>query len=317
MGRISTTPNAAVPAGVGGVRDRESPSVRHTGLMDFRSAAPFATSVAIGGVLLLVSGCSADADTRDATTAPTPSAEASTTASSSRQPSSDATSSQDASAVDAQVIEHAGNRYLVVTLPLADWDVRVDWEPEDQGTMLEDVIAADPSIEVATNGGIFSTDLVPGGLLVSDGDELVPLNLNEGGGNFHLMPNGVFLIRDDATAKVVNSLDYDPAGVDFATQSGPALLLDGEVHPEFNEGSTNLAFRSGVGVSPDGGTVYLAMSWTLTNFYDFATLFSDELSVDDALYLDGDISDLWVDTMDEPGPFAGPYAGIITARPRS
>jgi len=224
--------------------------------------------------------------------------------------------------VDAQVFDYANGRYLVAALPLADWDVRVDWNPEDEGTMLRDVLAGDPSVAVATNAGIFTEQLIPGGLLVSDGDELVPLNLNDGGGNFHLMPNGVFVLYGaggdgggGASAAVVNSVDYDPAGVEFATQSGPALLLDGEVHPEFNEGSTNLAFRSGVGVSPDGTIVYLAMSLSLTNFYDFATLFRDELGVDDALYLDGDISDLWVQ-MAEPGPFSGPYAGVITATPR-
>lgn len=225
------------------------------------------------------------------------------------------------SSVDARVIDHAGNRYLVVTLPLSQWDVRVDWNPEDDGTMLRDVVASDSAIAVATNAGIFTESLAPGGLLVSDGNEMVPLNLNEGAGNFHLMPNGVFAIyeSDDGgtSAAVMNSLDYEPQDVQFATQSGPALVLDGEIHPEFNEGSTNLAFRSGVGVSPDGETVYLAISWSLTNFYDFATLYRDELGIDDALYLDGGISHMWVDQMEDPGALAGPYAGIITARPAS
>lgn len=223
--------------------------------------------------------------------------------------------SQMESDVDAQVIEHAGNRYLVVTLPLDKWDVRVDWDAGDRGTMLADVVAAEPAIAVATNAGIFTTELAPGGLLVSDGEELVALNLSEGGGNFHLMPNAVFALYADGTAAVMNSIEYDSHGVEFATQSGPALVLDGEIHSEFNDGSTNVAVRSGVGVSPDGQTVFLVKSWGLTNFYDFATLYTDELGVENALYLDGDISDLWVDQLPEPGPFAGPYAGVITARP--
>ncbi|WP_062076378.1 phosphodiester glycosidase family protein [Demequina globuliformis] len=218
--------------------------------------------------------------------------------------------------VDATGVEHAGNRYLVVSLPLGEFEISVDWDAEDPGTMLRDALAADPTIAVATNAGIFTEQLVPGGLLVSDGQELVPINLNQGGGNFHLMPNAVFAVYDDHAA-VVESHAYAPEGVREATQSGPALLLDGEIHHEFNEGSTNLAVRSGVGVSPDGQTVYLAQSWTLTNFWDFATLFRDELGVEDALYLDGDISALWVTGMGEPGPLDGPYAGIITARARS
>lgn len=215
--------------------------------------------------------------------------------------------------VDVQIIEHAGANARVVTLPLEQWDVRVDWEPG--GTMLADVVEADPAIQVATNAGIFTEQVAPGGLLVSDGDQLVGLNLNEGGGNFHLMPNAVFAVLEDGTAAVVNSLDYQGDNVVHATQSGPALLLDGEIHPEFREGSTNYALRSGVGVSPDGQTVYLVLSgWT--NLWNFATLFRDQLGVDNALYLDGQISDLWVTGMNTPGVLSGPYAGIITARER-
>lgn len=215
--------------------------------------------------------------------------------------------------VDVEVIEHAGRAVRVVTLPLDQWDVRVDWEPG--GTMLADVLEADPAIAVATNAGIFTDQVTPGGLLVTDGHEIVGLNLNDGGGNFHLMPNAVFAVYDDGSAAVVNSVDYQSDGVLHATQSGPALLLDGEIHPEFREGSNNYALRSGVGVSPDGETVYLALSgWT--NLWDFATLFRDQLGVHDALYLDGQISDIWVSGMGEPGALSGPYAGIITARER-
>jgi uncharacterized protein YigE (DUF2233 family) len=217
--------------------------------------------------------------------------------------------------VDARIVDHMGNRYEVVTLPLDEWDVRVDWDQQADGVMLADLLAADPGIAVATNAGIFTPQLAPGGLLVSDGVTLRDLNLADGGGNFHLMPNGVFEIWDDGTAAVVDSTTYSAAGVRFATQSGPALLLGGEVHPEFREHSTNLAFRSGVGVSADGRTVYLALSWSLTNFHDFATLFRDELGCDDALYLDGQISRLWVAGDGEPDVFAGPFAGVITARP--
>jgi uncharacterized protein YigE (DUF2233 family) len=274
--------------------------------------------------VLAVAGCgSNESGVQDAQASPSSSASSGTPESSAggnptptAAPSpSTPSASQIPSDVDAKVIEHANNRYLVVTLPLDEWDVRVDWDPEEEGTMLRDLIAADDTIAVATNAGIFTPELVPGGLLVSDGVEKVGLNLADGGGNFHLKPNGVFAIYDDGSAAVVNSVDYEPDGVEFATQSGPALLLDGDVHPEFTDGSTNLAFRSGVGVSPDGETVYLSLSWSLTNLYDFATLFRDELGVEDALYLDGDISYLWVDQLPDPGPLAGPYAGVITARP--
>lgn len=222
---------------------------------------------------------------------------------------------QSESPVEVATVDHAGNRYRVVTLPVKEWDIRVEW-PDADGVMLRDLLADEPDIVAATNAGIFSDDLTPGGLLISNGEELRGLNLNEGGGNFHLLPNAVFGVTDEGTAGVVESSQFDATGVTQATQSGPALLLDGEVHPEFNEGSANLAVRNGVGVSPDGATVYLAISLSLTNLWDFAGLFAQELGVEDALYLDGDISSLWVAGDTEPGPVDGPYAGVITVRER-
>ena len=53
------------------------------------------------------------------------------------------------------------------------------------------------------------------------------------------------------------------------------------------------------------------------NLWDFATMFRDDLGVDDALYLDGQISQLWIKGWtQDPLSFLGPYAGVITASPR-
>ncbi len=107
------------------------------------------------------------------------------------------------------------------------------------------------------------------------------------GGNFGLLPNGVFYI-DNAGAHVVTTPEWQrPAeGVWLATQSGPILVRKGEVHPEFRKESPNLNLRSGVGVNPDG-RVFLAISDGVVRFHDFATMFRDELGCPDALYLDG------------------------------
>ncbi|WP_082105611.1 phosphodiester glycosidase family protein [Demequina subtropica] len=239
-------------------------------------------------------------------------------ATASQEPSA-ASSTPDADAVDVPVevidlAEHGS--YGVVTLDLDRWDVHVDWPQDPDGTDLAEYIDAHPGIAVLTNAGIFSDDLTPGGLLVADGEELRALNLADGYGNFHLKPNAVFEILEDGTAAIVDSTLYEPEGVAQATQSGPALLLDGEIHPQFTEGSANSALRTGVGVSPDGGTVYLVITRTYVNLWDFATMFRDELGVEDALYLDGQISQLWISGGSEPTSFLGPYAGVIAAYPR-
>ena len=47
------------------------------------------------------------------------------------------------------------------------------------------------------NGGMYDTEGRPIGYYVEDGERRHTLNRNEGAGNFHLMPNGVFLVRTD------------------------------------------------------------------------------------------------------------------------
>jgi uncharacterized protein YigE (DUF2233 family) len=83
---------------------------------------------------------------------------------------------------------------------------------------------------------------------------------------------------------------------DFATQSGPMLVIDGKLHPRFLPDSDSLKRRNGVGVSRDG-MVHFAISENTVRFYDFATLFRDALDAPNALYLDGTISSVDIPAM--------------------
>ncbi|MCB9236115.1 MAG: phosphodiester glycosidase family protein [Bacteroidia bacterium] len=163
----------------------------------------------------------------------------------------------------------------------------------------------------ATNAGIFSSDLTPGGLHVEKGQVVSPLNLKDGKGNFHLMPNGVFFLGENG-ASVLESgafAELNPK-VRLATQSGPALVLKGELHPAFQKGSKNKYIRSGVGVSPDG-KIHFAISRKPVNFYDFATLFRDELDCPNALYLDGGISKFYLPALGISNLEGGDFVGIL------
>ena len=66
------------------------------------------------------------------------------------------------------------------------------------------------------------------------------------------------------------------------------LVLDGQIHPAFKEGSKNLNIRNGVGILPNNKVVF-AMSKSEINFYDFAKFFQN-LGCKNALYLDGFVS---------------------------
>ena len=136
--------------------------------------------------------------------------------------------------------------------------------------------------------------------------------------NFYLLPNGVFFIRPDGTAAVMSTSFYAKAGEKprLATQSGPLLLAAGKIHPVFQENSTSRLLRNGVGVDSKGRVV-LACSVRepgkgRINLHGFASLFRDKLDCRAALYLDGDISEMYVrgETGTRP-PKTNFFAGIL------
>ena len=142
----------------------------------------------------------------------------------------------------------------------------------------------------ATNSGIYAPGPEPLGLHVEKGETLVKVNNARSGGNFALLPNGIFWVKGNR-AGVTETQEYkrnDPRP-DYATQSGPLLVQNGKLHPEFNKSGTSFKVRSGVGVCKDG-KVKFAISAGPVNFYTFAVFFRDTLGCPDALYLDGSIS---------------------------
>ena len=147
-----------------------------------------------------------------------------------------------------------------------------------------------------TNAGIYSENHTPEGLHVEGGVMLSPLNLNAGEGNFYLRPNGVFYVADDGAGVIetekFNSLS-GRASVREATQSGPLLVIDGEVHKSLKPDSQSVYVRNGIGVkSPH--EVYVVISEGEVNLYDFASVFKEQLHCRDALYLDGCVSQMYL-----------------------
>ncbi len=150
------------------------------------------------------------------------------------------------------------------------------------------------SVTMAMNGGMFHSDGTPVGLLVEGGAERFPLNLESGKrGNFFLLPNGVFGVDKSGAFQVVTTEGAAGMVWQEATQSGPMLLIEGRPHPAFNEASTNVNIRNGVGVRPDGSAVF-GLSTEPVTFYAFAEAFAGK-GCEQALYLDGAISRMCVD----------------------
>jgi len=174
---------------------------------------------------------------------------------------------------------------------------------------------------LAMNGGMFTPEYRPAGLYIEQGREIKSINLRRGRGNFHLMPNGVFWVRG-SRAGVMESRRFarlyrrGRLKPDFATQSGPMLVIDGRLHPRFRSGSDSRKIRNGVGVRrargrPGGHDVFFALSLDPVNFHTFARLFRDVLRTPDALFLDGSVSRLRTPELSIGGLFGGGIGPII------
>lgn len=172
------------------------------------------------------------------------------------------------------------------------------------------------SLIFAMNAGMYHDDRRPVGLYIEEGEAEMGLVRSPGPGNFGMLPNGVFWIDKDR-AGVSETLAFDDAFKDapprFATQSGPMLVIDGELHPVLNPSGTSLRRRNGVGISQDGHTVYFVISEVPVNFHSFARLFRDGLHTPNALYLDGAVSKVYVPALErsETGLDMGPIVGVV------
>ncbi len=162
----------------------------------------------------------------------------------------------------------------------------------------------------AMNGGMFKKDKSPQGLIIEDQKTLAPLDTASGGGNFYLKPNGVFYLTSENNPAICRTADFVNNGkIKYATQSGPMLVIDGNIHPDFKKGSRNLNIRNGVGVFGDHKLVF-AMSKEMVSLYEFAEFFR-RLGCRQALYLDGFVSQTylpekkWVQTDGEFGVLIG------------
>ncbi|WP_246739670.1 phosphodiester glycosidase family protein [Martelella sp. HB161492] len=216
---------------------------------------------------------------------------------------------------------HSGRDYVVCTFDPAVDDIRLfsldaGGEPyRSFGNVAKAVETQGLDLAFAMNGGMYDDDGRPIGLYVEDGTTLKPASTRKGYGNFHLLPNGVFALGG-GKAVVEETRAYLASGfkADFATQSGPMLVIDGKLHPRFLPDSDSFKRRNGVGVNADGKVV-LVISRQAVSFYDFALVFRDDLGCDNALFLDGTISSLYAPELgrnDRLFPL-GPIIAVVTA----
>ena len=149
-------------------------------------------------------------------------------------------------------------------------------------------------LRFAMNGGMYQEDNKPLGLFIQNRKTITPLNTRTGGGNFYLQPNGVFYLTSDRRAfiKQTHAFDNSEEKIEFATQSGPMLIVDGAINEQFKPDSNNINIRNGVCVT-ENGVILFSISRREINFYNFAEHFQ-QAGCRDALYLDGFVSRIFL-----------------------
>ena len=150
-------------------------------------------------------------------------------------------------------------------------------------------------VAFAMNAGMFDEDGRPIGLAGPTQGGGHPINLNDGPGNFHLKPNGVFMVLCGGRKAAIFPSDAIPqfrCAPRLSTQSGPMLVIGGRLHPKFEPDGRSRFIRNGVGVTADGKALFV-LSEEPVSFGKFARFFRDRLKTPDALYFDGTVSSLW------------------------
>jgi prepilin-type processing-associated H-X9-DG protein len=146
----------------------------------------------------------------------------------------------------------------------------------------------------AMNAGMYNNAGKPIGYYVENKERIKTLNRKKGGGNFHLLPNGVFSVEADGW-HIRTSDDFAENVMErpqYATQSGPMLLIDGKLHPDVSENGVSVNIRNAVCINKQG-RAHFVISQGAVSFGRLARMMRDTLKCANALYLDGSVSALW------------------------
>ncbi|MGV3695036.1 MAG: phosphodiester glycosidase family protein [Paracoccus marcusii] len=224
-------------------------------------------------------------------------------------------------AAQCERVDHDGQGYVLCQVEAAQEPALRLFQDGPDGAPLRNfanvrrTLDEGQTLSFAMNAGMFHADYRPVGLLVVDGVELSPIVTGASRDNFGMLPNGVFCTGGAQPFQVIESVSFAETRPDcrLASQSGPMLVIDGDLHPRFLADSDSRYIRNGVGVSPDGQTAWFAISNRPVTFHEFGRFFRDGLGVRDALYFDGSISRLYAPSVNRAdfGRSMGPIIGLV------
>ena len=210
--------------------------------------------------------------------------------------------------LESQQITYRNQKFDIVKVDLRKNEVQFFWKNlstdkadkkgkliRSLGNLKKEIESEGKELRFAMNAGMYQRDRNPQGLYIENRKTIKPLDtLQNGYGNFHLQPNGVFFIHEKKAGILPSTIFQNKKqSATWATQSGPMLLINNKVHPAFKEGSTNLNIRNGVGMISEHEIAFV-ISQKEVNLFDFAMLFKEKLNCKNALYLDGFVSRAYI-----------------------
>ena len=167
----------------------------------------------------------------------------------------------------------------------------------------------------AMNAGMFMENLMPLGLYIENGKLVQKINLRtKAHGNFYMQPNGIFSLTKKG-AQINETHKFKNNDVLFATQSGPMLLINSKLNRSIKKQSISRLIRNGVCIDKSKHVIF-SISSKPVSFFEMAQHFKDDLSCENALYLDGAISQIYWPKINRFGMRSdiGPMIGVTLVK---
>jgi uncharacterized protein YigE (DUF2233 family) len=187
--------------------------------------------------------------------------------------------------------ENENKDLLIVSINPAKYSFSI-YQNKDKGsakTIKE--IGQDTKAIMAFNGGFFTEEFVPTGLLISSGQELRKISSAD-------LLNGIFAVDKNGKPKILSSsAPVSASKYPFAIQNGP-LLIDKNGQIQISKDTGKTASRTAIGIDKAGNVIIIVLKQSLLNvdneisLYDFAHLLKDSpelatLNLHSVLNLDG------------------------------
>lgn len=160
---------------------------------------------------------------------------------------------------------------IVVRIDPKNYKFEIYENPDKKTAKTIEEIHKENSAAITVNGGFFTEQFTPTGLLIANNQELHPISKAS-------LVNGIIAITESGQIDFFNTKNpaiqtkqITPANYEFAIQNGP-VILDPKGNIEASETDTLTASRTAMGVDKDGNIILILIKQSLFNISNSMTL---------------------------------------------